>query len=74
MSQLIKKAAEAVHSNTSKTLLALSRLDSALALDSPPTAEQWATWVETCRAIAAEAKSAAGEACDWSEAMVADTR
>lgn len=72
MSKLTAKAAQVVHTNTCDALNALSRLDSALSLDRPPTAEEWSGWIETCRSIAAEAKAAAGEACDWSEALVAD--
>lgn len=70
MSKLTAKAAQIVHTNTCEALNALSRLGSALSPDRPLAAEEWFGWIETCRSIAAEAKAAAGEACDWNEALV----
>jgi hypothetical protein len=70
--KLTAKAVKIVHVNAAKTSRALSRLDSALSLDRPPTAEEWAMWIQTCRDIASEAKDAANEAFDWSEALVED--
>jgi hypothetical protein len=70
--KLTNKANAVIHKNICTTLSALSRLKSALSLDRPPTTEEWNTWVDTCREITAEATDAASEACDWSEALVAE--
>ena len=70
MSKLVSKAAKVVHTNTCEAVNVLSRLGAALSVDRPPTAEEWAGWIDTCRALAGEATAAANEACNWSEALV----